>query len=60
MLSKTKILCWLEPLIVQASEAPDSQTVLEISKEILEKIDHILKELQRRTRQEYLMKRRGA
>lgn len=39
-----KILCSLEPLIVQASEAPDSQRVLEISEEILKKIDHILKD----------------
>jgi len=38
-----RILGWLEPLITQASEASDSQHVLEISEEILKKIDHILK-----------------
>ena len=37
-----KILNWLEPLIIQASEAPDSRSVLKISREILKKIDHIL------------------
>ncbi len=46
MLSKDaqKILHWLEPLIMQASEAPDSQKVLEISEEVLKGIDHILKD----------------
>ena len=39
------ILHWLEPLITQASEAPDSQSVLEISQEILKKIDHILQDV---------------
>jgi hypothetical protein len=50
MLSKDaqKILHWLEPLIMQASEAPDSQKVLEISEEILKGIDHILKATRRR------------
>ncbi len=38
-----KILHWLEPLITQASEAPDSQRVLDISQEILKRIDNILK-----------------
>ena len=37
------ILRWLEPLITQASVAPDSQSVLDISQEILKRIDHILK-----------------
>ena len=40
-----KILNWLEPLITQASEAPDSQSVLKISQEILKKIDHILQDV---------------
>jgi cobalamin biosynthesis protein CobT len=39
-----RILHWLEPLITQASEAPDSQCALEISQEILKRIDHILKD----------------
>jgi cobalamin biosynthesis protein CobT len=39
-----KILGWLKPLIAQASEASDSQQVLEISCEILKKIDHLLKD----------------
>ena len=39
-----KILDWLEPLIRQASEAPESQNVLKISQEILKKIDHILED----------------
>jgi len=39
-----KILNWLEILITQASESPDSQSVLKISREILKKIDHILKD----------------
>ena len=37
-----KILNWLEPLIAEASEASNSQHVLEISEEILKKIDNIL------------------
>jgi cobalamin biosynthesis protein CobT len=41
-----KILGWLEPLISQASEASDSQQVLEISKEVLKKIDHLLKDVE--------------
>ena len=40
-----KILNWLEPLITQASEAPDSRSVLKISQEILKKIDHILQNI---------------
>ncbi len=39
-----KILNWLEPLIIKASEAPDSQSVLKISQDILKKIDHILED----------------
>lgn len=39
-----EILRWLEPLITQASEAPSSQCALEISEEILKKIDHIFKD----------------
>jgi len=39
-----KILDWLKPLITKASEAKDSYDVLEISKEILKKIDHLLKD----------------
>jgi len=39
-----RILAWLKPLITKASEAPSSQSVLEISGEILKKIDHILKD----------------
>ena len=40
-----KILNWLEPLIMKASEAPDSQRALKISQEILKKIDHILQDV---------------
>ena len=40
-----KILNWLEPLIRKASEAPDSQSVLKISQQILKKIDHILQDM---------------
>ena len=40
-----KILNWLEPLITQASEAPDSQSVLDTSEEILKKIDRILEDV---------------
>ena len=39
-----RILAWLKPLIIKASEAPDSQRVLDISEEILKKIDHILRD----------------
>jgi len=39
-----KILHYLEPLIIQASEAPDSQHVLKIAEEILKRIDDILKD----------------
>jgi len=41
-----KILDWLKPSIIQASEAVSSQDVLEISKEILEKIDHLMKDVE--------------
>lgn len=41
-----EILGWLKPLITTASEAQDSKSVLEISEEILKKIDHILKDEQ--------------
>jgi hypothetical protein len=37
-----KILDWLEPLITEASEAPSSQRVMEISEDILKRIDNIL------------------
>jgi len=40
-----KILNWLEPLITKASKAPDSQSVLKISREVLKKIDHILQDI---------------
>jgi len=40
-----KILNWLEPLITEAREAPDSPSVLKISQEILKKIDHILQDV---------------
>ena len=39
-----KMLRWLKPLITEAAEAPDSQSVLKISQEILKKIDHILED----------------
>ena len=39
-----EILDWLKPLIIEASEAPSSQRVLEISEEILKRIDDILKD----------------
>ncbi len=38
-----KILRWLEPSIIKASEAPNSQHVLDISEEILGKVEHILR-----------------
>jgi len=41
-----KTLDWLKPLITKASEAQSSQDVLEISKEILKKIDHLLKDVE--------------
>ncbi len=41
-----KILDWLKPLIMKASEAQSSQNVMEIAREILEKIDHILKDVE--------------
>ena len=40
-----KILHWLEPLITEAAEAPDSQSVLKISREILKRIDHLLQDM---------------
>jgi len=39
-----EILDWLKPMIIEASEAPSSQRVLEISEEILKRIDDILKD----------------
>ena len=44
------MLHWLEPLITEAAEAPDSQSVLKISREILKRIDHLLQDMPEKDR----------
>ena len=58
-----KILHHLEPLITQASEAPDSQHVLKIAEEVLKRIEDVLKDepvKKAGARRKYLTRRRTA